>query len=118
MDYNKIIASYLGASYDTFTVREATLMNEYPHILPWTAVVAYLAMVFLLPKIIKKPIPGITAIMGVWNLFLTIYSITTVAFSTYLFSGIIQKEGIWGVFCDPDKRVFSNGPLVSFSTVF
>eukprot|EP01080_Neovahlkampfia_damariscottae_P003517 gene3517-6164_t len=45
------------------------------HIMPWTAVVLYLIMLVVVPKFIKKPIPGIKLIMAVWNFFLAVLSV-------------------------------------------
>lgn len=110
-----LIAKY--NEYFAWSVKDCSLVFSHTHILPIPTTIAYLAMVFLLPGILRKSerfSKGVELkwIMVIWNLFLAVISL-------FMFVGtlvpiayrimFVSKENIWRNICDVEKLHFS-GP--------
>eukprot|EP01087_Luapelamoeba_hula_P004223 TRINITY_DN14162_c0_g1_i1.p1 TRINITY_DN14162_c0_g1~~TRINITY_DN14162_c0_g1_i1.p1 ORF type:complete len:281 (+),score=38.36 TRINITY_DN14162_c0_g1_i1:122-964(+) len=93
------------------------------HILPWTASVLYVAMVYWLPGYLIRNKINLSAqikpIMAAWNLFLSVLS--GAMFLGLLFPAIymMQEKGVWNVVCNPYFTTIPNeGTYVLWAAIF
>jgi elongation of very long chain fatty acids protein 6 len=75
---------------------ENSIISFYPwnHIFPFGSVALYIFLVWALPKIIKKPVPGIDVMITVWNFILWILS-------------VVMTFGFFHTFYDYYTRVYT-----------
>jgi elongation of very long chain fatty acids protein 6 len=89
---------------------------EYENTLPITAVVLYLIMINVLPKMINKRI-DVNFFATIWNLFLSLFSGVCFYFCFFTWKGLIEKYGFWEAFCS-SKLLFSQPNLLFWCKLF
>lgn len=103
---------------DSFAYEDTFLLLNYTHSLPWISVGLYALMVFGLPKVLKKPVPGMDFVMAIWNLFLSVFSVAMLFGVLPNYIGLIQTYGFWTIFCDADARILIPGRQVFWGYMF
>ena len=91
-------------------------VEPYRHYLPFGSVIAYLLMVFLLPKILqpfydkdqRKPNAFIRLLNAAWNLFLTVGSAVMLLGFLPHFLRALERKGTMGMICDLDHDLFND----------
>jgi len=89
-------------NFDPNTQAVFIIDERYKHSIPWGASILYLLMLYILPKIIKKPVESIKYIIPYWNLLLSFYSAITFLGTVYCLTYHLPKYGIYGTFCNSD----------------
>jgi elongation of very long chain fatty acids protein 6 len=111
------ITEFFG-KMNTFAYEDTFLLLNYTHSLPWISVGLYALMVFILPKILKKPVPGMDAIMAIWNLFLTVLSVAMLVGVVPTYLDLVRNYGFWTIFCDTSAKMLTPGKQVFWGYIF
>jgi len=116
--FEDLFTKQLVLEYDITTGKSTRLMATMTYSLPITAVLLYLAMVFILPRFIKKPIE-FPFIWNMWNLGLSILSFFIVLGVGIPWFTSIYQRGIFQTVCDPQKHLYQGAtPLLFWSYIF
>jgi hypothetical protein len=77
--------------------------NPHRHTIPWAAVVVYVILLYILPKILPQKGYNVKSIMKWWNLFLSIMSgcVVVCCGGSYILK--MREFGAMTLFCDKEQ---------------
>jgi len=85
--------------------------------IPIITIAVYLAIVFGVPKILKKPLP-LKSVFAVWNLGLSVFSIIGVTRVVPHLYNTIQKRGFEYSICETPMNWYAHGPVGLWMMLF
>lgn len=120
-------------NYFTITKADCTLLMDYTHVLPWTAVSLYIVLVFIVPRLLvpyakTKAYQSfvknvVERLMIGWNLFLSALSLVMLLGVTvpYLATHLTYYDySLTSLLCDNERRVITGVPstMITFAWWF
>jgi len=105
-------AWHFVATFDQNTQATWILIGPQKHFIPWSFAFFYILMLYVIPKVITRPVKLAEILFPYWNLLLSIYSGLTFFGTVYSLSYHLPKYGIYGTLCD--VRVVNTPHLVAF----
>jgi len=117
------LMSAYNSKVTEWTKYQLYIEDNYTHSLPILTSLAYLVMVFTLPRLLiraKINLRGtiLRVLMASWNLFLSVFSFVMVSAFLPSFSENVRRRGVVECICNSTYELFTPSPMTFWTTVF